>query len=675
MASDSMAAAAQRRPKALDLEPLRVKLSRETLQSSLENESQYFVDDRRARTMAPSITSWLSEDGTQIPTRGQTSFSSDLESLEKSFETDLRALGKVITRPRANSTVRQSIRHTVRGSLLFGAVRYEDVIPRVAAREGKESEKLQQRQSRFSENEADGIDAASIREDGMEYATGMKLVLIITALCFGVFLMALDNSIIATAIPRITDEFHSLSDVGWYGSGYMLTGSSFQLLFGKFYTFWSVKWVFLSTIGVFELGSLVCGVAPNSMTLIIGRAVAGMGSAGIFAGALTILAYSVPLGKRPVYSAIIGSMWGISSVAGPLLGGVFTDKLSWRWCFYINLPIGLVTVVVITIFFPDPKRKKLPTTWKQRIWQMDPIGTAAFLPAVVCLLLALHWGGSQYSWDNPRITSLLMLAAVLILVFLYVQWRMQDNATVPPRIMKKQTVWASSLFEFFIGACFLLATYFLPIWFQAVKGATPVKSGIMNIPMLLTVVISSVASGAVVSSWGYYTPFIIGGAVVMPIGYGLMSTLAADSPAGAWIGYQVIAGVGVGIGMQQPLIAVQVVLDMVDVPTGTSIIIFMQSLGGALFVSAGQTVFTNRLEYFVREFAPKADPKAVLAAGATGIRGVFADDVLSGIVTAFNSALANCFWVSAATAATAIVGAVFVEWKSVKGKNVDMAAA
>ncbi|TWU72845.1 hypothetical protein ED733_002466 [Metarhizium rileyi] len=176
----------------------------------------------------------------------------------------------------------------------------------------------------------------------------------------------------------------------------------------------------------------------------------------------------------------------------------------------------------------------------------------------------------------------------------------------------------------------------------------------MNIPMLLSVVIFSVTSGAAVTSWGYYTPFIIGGAVLMPIGYGLVSTLAADSSAAAWIGYQVIAGAGVGMGMQQPLMA---------------------SLGGALSVSAGQAVFTNRLEEYVREFAPQVDPRAVLAAGATGIRSVFAEKVLDGIVRSFNSALTNCFWVSTATAAAAITGAVFVEWKSVKGKNVDMATA
>lgn len=455
----------------------------------------------------------------------------------------------------------------------------------------------------------------------------------------------------------------------------MLTGSSFQLLFGKFYTFWSIKWVFLSTIGIFELGSLVCAVAPNSMTLVIGRAVAGMGSAGILAGALTILAYTVPLEKRPFYSGIIGSMWGISSVAGPLLGGVFTDTLTWRWCFYINLPVGAVSVGVITFFFPDPKRKLTPMTWKQRFWQIDPVGTITFLPAVICLLLALHWGGSTYAWDNSRVTSLLMLAVVLFLVFLYVQWRLQDNATVPPRIFKKRTVWASSLFEFFIGACFLLAMYFLPIWFQAVKGASAVTSGIMSIPMLVSVAICTVGSGAIVNLWGYYMPFIIGGAILMPIGFGLMSTLKVDSSAAAWIGFQIIAGAGVGMGMQQPLIAVQVVLDMADVPTGTSLIVLMQSLGGALFVAAGQTVFTNRLEYFAQQYAPQVDQKAVIEAGATRIRQVFTEETLGAIIRAFNSALTNCFWVSTATASAAILGAVFVEWKSVKGKKIDMSAA
>jgi len=173
-----------------------------------------------------------------------------------------------------------------------------------------------------------------VEEPETEYASGLKLATIMVALCLAVFLVALDNTIIATAIPKITDDFSALNDIGWYASSYLLTSCAFQLLFGKFYTIFSIKWVFLIAIAIFELGSLICGVAPTSIALIIGRAIAGVGSAGIFSGGLIIIAYSVPLPKRPIYTGLVGAMYGIASVVGPLLGGAFTDHLTWRWCFY-----------------------------------------------------------------------------------------------------------------------------------------------------------------------------------------------------------------------------------------------------------------------------------------------------------------------------------------------------
>ena len=170
-------------------------------------------------------------------------------------------------------------------------------------------------------------------EDDRVYPQGWKLGLITVALCLSVFCMALDNTIIATAIPKITDKFHALDDVGWYASAYLLTTCAFQLIFGKLYTFYSIKWTYLSALGIFELGSLVCGVAPNSVALILGRAIAGLGSAGIFSGAILIVAHTVPLRQRPTYTGLIGGMYGLASVAGPLMGGAFTDNphLTWRW--------------------------------------------------------------------------------------------------------------------------------------------------------------------------------------------------------------------------------------------------------------------------------------------------------------------------------------------------------
>jgi EmrB/QacA subfamily drug resistance transporter len=461
-------------------------------------------------------------------------------------------------------------------------------------------------------------------------------------------------------------------------TAYLLTTAAFQLLFGKFYTFFSIKWVYLSAIAIFELGSLICGSAPNSTALILGRAIAGVGSAGVFSGALIIVAYSVPLQKRPMYSGFIGAMYGIASVAGPLLGGAFTDKATWRWCFYINLPLGAITIIVIILFFKEPDRKAVAKkTWKQRAEELDLIGTVFFMPAIVCLLLALQWGGSKYPWNEARIIVLFVLFGVLIIIFIGIQIWKQDNATVPPRIIKNRSVAASSFFAFCLGSGFFIMVYYLPVWFQAVQGVSAVESGIRNLPLVLGLVLVSIISGIGVSIEGHYAPWMIASSVVMAIGFGLITTFKPDTGSPSWIGLQCLAGIGVGLGMQQPLMAVQTVLNIKDVPTGTSVLIFLQTLGGALFVSVGENVFTNKLVEGLAEHAPGINPLVVLSTGATSIQSTTPPQYLAGVTLAYNDALVKAFTVATAMAALSIIGSVLVEWKSVKksGKKVEMAIA
>ncbi|KAJ7131766.1 major facilitator superfamily transporter [Mycena crocata] len=504
---------------------------------------------------------------------------------------------------------------------------------------------------------------------------GLQLALITLALCLSVFLVALDNTIIATAIPKITDQFQSLDDVGWYASAYLLTTASFQLLFGKFYTFLSIKWVYITAICLFELGSFVCGVAPTSDYLIAGRAIAGLGSAGIFSGALIIVANVVPLRKRPLFTGMVGSMFGIASVVGPLLGGAFTDKISWRWCFYINLPIGAVTLIVMMLFFKPPAEiaRGHAASFAERFRKLDPWGTVIFVPAVVCLLLALQWGGTKYPWNSGRIITLLVIFGVFFLAFTVIQILEQENATVPPRILMQRSILGGASFSFFAGSGFYILVYFLPIWFQAIKGVSAVKSGIDNLALILSMVVGTLVASLLVTLWGCYVPFMILGSVISPIGAGLISSLTVDAGHLKWIGYQVIFGFGAGLGTQQPFIAAQAVLERNDIAPGTSLLVFLQTIGGALFVSIAQNVFSTKLASGLAREVPGLDPRIVLSTGATNLKTTIAPQYLAAVLEVYNEALVATFHIALAMVSLSIFGALAMEWKNIKGKKVEMA--
>ncbi|KIW11817.1 hypothetical protein PV08_09090 [Exophiala spinifera] len=508
-------------------------------------------------------------------------------------------------------------------------------------------------------------------EDTTNYPRGFKLITLIIALCLAVFLVALDQTIIATAIPKITDRFNSVNDIGWYGSAYFLTSTALQPSFGRIYKFFQIKWVFLSAIGVFEVGSLICAVAPSSTALIVGRAVAGIGVGGIFSGALVIIAHSVPLIRRPLVFGMFGAMWGLASVAGPLLGGVFTDKVSWRWCFYINLPIGAVSIAVVLFVLhvpQDPKLSEKPIL--KRILELDLIGAAILIPAIICLLLAVQWGGSTYAWSNSRIIGLFVGAGLMLILFAVSQWYLGEAGTIPPRLLKQRTLMAACAFVFFFGAGIFILIYYLPLYLQSVKGSSPTKSGIQILPLMLSTVLTSILGGIMVTILGYYTPILIAASALMTVGYGLISTFTIDSPFREWFGYQICAGLGAGFGFNLPLVAVQTALPMEDIPQGTVLLMFCQSLGGALFIAVGQSVFSNGLVEGVAKYAPDLDPQLLINTGATAIRSVLAqmgmEDELRQAIEAYVYALKDCYRVTIAVSGVSFIAACFLEWKSVK---------
>lgn len=344
-------------------------------------------------------------------------------------------------------------------------------------------------------SEGEQVLLAEKDDEETEFLSGVKLYLIVIGLAISVLLVALDNAILATAIPTITTKFNSLGDVGWYGSAFLITICACQPLGGKIFQYFSLKWAYLMFVGVFEIGSLVCATAQSSTALILGRAVAGIGAAGLFSGALVIIAHTIPLRLRPIYTGVIASMFGVGNIVGPLLGGVLTQHVSWRWCFYINLPCGAVTVFLLAVFFKPPVRKATNVPLGQKIKHLDLPGFALFTPAVIMLLLALQWGGNKYPWKSATVIGLICGFAGMIALFAVWQVRQQAEALIPPKIFTQRSVLFGSMIGCFAFGTLQLVTYWLPIWFQVIKGSSPTKSGVMNLPSILANIIMSIFAG------------------------------------------------------------------------------------------------------------------------------------------------------------------------------------
>ena len=458
--------------------------------------------------------------------------------------------------------------------------------------------------------------------------------------------------------------------MGWYGSAYLLTSSAFQLVFGRIYTFCSPKWVFLSSIFIFEVGSAVCGSAPNSVVFIIGRAIAGLGSAGIFSGSIIFIVYIIPLNRRPIYTGSLGAVFAVASVAGPLLGGAFTQDVTWRWCFYINLPIGAVTFIIVFFILNLPTKSHFGSgmTIRQILLRLDPLGNLFLLPSIVSLLLALQWGGTTHPWSDARIIALLVLFGVLLIAFIAVQIWKKETGTIPLHIIKQRSIACATIFIFFVGASMITMIYYLPIWFQAILGVSAVGSGIRNIPLLLATFITSMGSGFIITKVGYYTPFMIACSMIISIGAGLLTTFTSVGTGySKWIGYQALFGIGLGLGSQQASLSAQVVLPRKDVPTGASLVYFSQSLGGSIAVSIGSNIFNNGLISGLEAAKiPNLDPSAIVNAGATELRSIVSQQDLPIVLEIYNTAVMGAFKVALAFACVSIVGAVGMEFRSVK---------
>ncbi|OBT63767.1 hypothetical protein VE03_06923 [Pseudogymnoascus sp. 23342-1-I1] len=465
-----------------------------------------------------------------------------------------------------------------------------------------------------------------------EYLTGLPLHLLGLALMASIFMIALDLSIITTAIPKITTRFNSLGDVGWYGSAYLLAQMALQPSFGKIYTYFDLKLTFMTSIAIFEVGSVVCAAAPSSMAFIIGRAVAGFGAAGIFCGGLVIVANTVHMRQRPLFVGIVTSMYGVASVLGPTLGGLMTDspRLTWRFCFWVNLPFGAIAVSIVTFVFKPTTVVHTGLSVPQKLAKSGIAGVVILLADMTCLVLALQWGG----------------------------------ALIPPRIFTQRSVFICCLFVSFMQLAILSLVYFLPFFFQAVQGSSAKASGISILPFGITTAIATLIGSAIVTFGGIYIPFMWLGAALLAIGTGLLHTLHRSSPMREWFGYQVISGIGFGIGVQIPFFAIQVVLDATDIPVASALMAFCQSLGGTVGAAIAQNVFQSSLVRNLHKIQG-VDVDRVIAAGGAGVVDAVPATLLGAARDAYNGATTSAFLVAVASAGVCFVVSLGMEWRTI----------
>ncbi|TID03862.1 Efflux pump mlcE [Colletotrichum higginsianum] len=500
------------------------------------------------------------------------------------------------------------------------------------------------------------------------------------ALNLSAILINLDSSILSTATPTITDEFHSVKDIGWYVSSYQLTVSALQPLTGKLFTYFSnkMKWTYIIFLVLFEVGSLICGLATSSPMFIAGRAIAGAGGAGLFNGSMIIVYAMVEAQKRPVMMGIMIGISQIGLIAGPLIGGALTQYSTWRWCFFINLPIGGIACILLAlVYIPEqmPKPKVAAVLTDRNILQkFDVVGSAILIGSVVQLLLALHYGGGEYPWNSATVIGLLSGFAAATILFVVWEYRAGENATIPLKMLTNRVVASASMVNIFLFGVTYIATYFIPIFFQSILGDSPMESGIHMLPSMFSSIFFTVISGMMVTRLGYYLPFAVFAAILLTVGSGLMSTWSPTTRAGEWIGYQILYGSGRGLGMQMSIVAIQTAIPPTQVAVALTVLVFFQGLAVAVLISIGNTVFDSTVVGQIAALAPDVNPRAIIAAGATAYRSKVSAEDLPNVVKAWATGFQRTMYIATGLSAGMFLFSWGLGFHSVKKKEDSTAA-
>ncbi|GAA6027680.1 hypothetical protein JCM8097_007979 [Rhodosporidiobolus ruineniae] len=542
-----------------------------------------------------------------------------------------------------------------------------DALKPLAVSASRSGDTFEDEKRRSGEEGREG--AVAEEDDGREPVTGIRLWLLMLALLLVEVLVGLDNTIVATATGEISNHFHALTDVGWYGSAYLLTCVAFQPLFGRALQFFPQKWVFLIALVIFLFGSLIAAVAISSAMLIAGRALQGLGYAGLFIGILAITANTLPIRMQAVVTSLMNMSYGTGTVFGPLIGGAFTTKVSWRWCFWINLPIGGLAVVLI-ILFCNPPRIKQTLPVRERLHQMDFLGAFLLLGSLICLLLALQMGGITAAWSSSKVIGLLVGFVVILAAFFALQTYLGEKSSISMRLLTRdRSLAAVTLVNFTCGASYFAILYWLPLFYQTVQGVSPVRAGVQLLPLIFFNMSGGIVAGWVVKHFGVFHPGMLLGTGLTAIGAGLAATMDAQTTQAQWIGYGIVVGAGMGTLYMLSFIASQMLLPEEDRSKGASLVCFSQIFGATVWVSASSALYANKFKEGIQT-VEGLDVQQVLDSGVDRFREVVAPEQLDAVIDVAVKALWNVFLAVAVIAAVGFVTVFAIRWVSL-GRHAD----
>lgn len=459
--------------------------------------------------------------------------------------------------------------------------------------------------------------------------------LIFTGLLVTMLLAALDQTIVATALPTVVGELHGIDHMAWVNTAYILAATIVMPVYGRLGDLIGRKALFLGGIGLFIAGSALAGAAQNMTMLIIGRAVQGLGGGGLMITSQAIIADLVPPRQRARYMAPLGGVFGFASVAGPLLGGWFTDSVGWRWAFLINLPLGAAALAVCMYALRLPRRSV-------RV-RLDVLGITLMAIAVTCTVLVADWGGTDYEWTDPLI---LILAAggVVAWALFFVSQNRAGEPIIPPRLFRSRIfVVATALSMLVIGIGMFAVIGYLPTYLQMVYGASATESGLLLVPMVVGLMATAIPSGNLMSRTGRYRVYPIAGTVIVGLAIFLLSTMDVETPLALLCGIVFLLGAGVGMMMQTLVLAVQNDFPAADVGTATSANNFFREIGATLGMAVVGAIFTNRLTDQLATRLPAGNPAGNTNSLTPAMVHSLPDPVREAVVLSYQQALTPVF--------------------------------